>query len=371
MSLFVDLSNDRSRRAWRPTTADRSLQKRIDRQYVSYTHNTCEKTQYFQLEEHNLDFKTMRQIRKDDATRYRVLRWRDEEEASPPAPPPAAEKKRPLPKDDSLFADFHFGMSDDDDERIVIDDKGDINELCDGSCKQSADCRKDHSCLGNHCFKVRGCRRGTPHRAARSAFGQHQNGKRHKTCSAGNAASRAEQEPIRQANADKRAEEASFSGFNVKTIAPQEIAKAEAAYERALARFGHKYIDVYVFGASTGSGKAFSLESEAVSTIFKATGTNKPILRSSEWSSKGKDMCLIPDDERFSINDPGHVLLLADGNWRGDSGRELAHRIEKELHIFGEQHAAMAGGRIEPLWRGHGKGVPPGHRPVQGRPPRH
>ena len=97
MSLFVDLSNDRFRRAWRPTTADCSLQKRIDRQYVSYTHHPCEETHYFQLEEHNLDFKTMRQIRKDDATRYRVLRWLDEEEASPPAPPPAAEKKRPLP----------------------------------------------------------------------------------------------------------------------------------------------------------------------------------------------------------------------------------------------------------------------------------
>ena len=364
MSLFVDLGNDRSRRAWRPTTADRSLQKRIDRQYVSYTHTPCEKTQYFQLEEHNLDFKTMRQIRKDDATRYRVLRWRDEEEASPPAPPLAAEKKRPLPKDDSLFADFHFGMSDDDDERIVIDDKGDINELCDGSCKQSADCRKDHSCLGNHCFKVRGCARGTPHRAARSAFGQHQNGKRQKGCSAGNAAAHASQEPVRQANADKRAEEASFSGFNVKTIAPQEIAKAEAAYERALARFGHKYIDVYVFGASTGS-KGYSLEKEACHTIFAANGDNKPILRSSQWSPKKPDMCVIPNDERFSINDSDHVFLLADGNWRGDSGKELAHSIEKALHIFGEQHAAKAGGRITPLWRAHGKGYPHGFGPYK------
>ena len=364
MSLFVDLSNNRSRRAWRPTTADRSLQKRIDRQYVSYTHTPCEKTQYFQLEEHNLDFKTMRQIRKDDATRYRVLRWRDEEEASPPAPPLAAEKKRPLPKDDSLFADFHFEMSDDDDERIVIDDKGDINELCDGSCKQSADCRKDHSCLGNHCFKVRGCARGTPHRAARSAFGQHQNGKRHKGCSAGNAAAHASQEPVRQANADKRAEEASFPGFNVKTIAPQEIAKAEAAYERALTRFGHKYIDVYVFGASTGS-KGYSLEEEAVHTIFVANGQNKPILRSSQWSSKKPDMCVIPNAERFSINDSDHVFLLADGDWRGDSGKELAHSIEKALHIFGEQHAAKAGGRITPLWRHHGKGYPQGIGPYQ------
>ena len=170
-----------------------------------------------------------------------------------------------------------------------------------------------------------------------------------------------------RANADKRAEEASMPSFNVKDVAPQEIAKAKTLYELALARFGTKYIDVYVFGASTGSGKAFSLESEAVSTIFKATGTNKPILRSSEWSSKGKDMymCLIPDDERFSINDPGHVLLLADGNWRGDSGRELAHRIEKELHIFGEQHAAKAGGRIKPLWRGHGCGYPQGIGPYK------
>lgn len=228
-----------------------------------------------------------------------------------------------------------------------------------------AECRLPQGplwCKGSHCSKLRGRAAGTPHRAARSAFGQHQNGKRHKTCSAGNAASRAEQEPIRQANADKRAEEASFSGFNVKTIAPQEIAKAEAAYERALARFGHKYIDVYVFGASTGS-KGFSLEEEAVRTIFVANG--KPILRSSQWSPKKPDMCVIPDDERFSINDPDHVFLLADGNWRGDSGKELAHSIEKALHIFGEQHAAKAGGRITPLWRAHGKGYPQGIGPYK------
>jgi len=97
MSVCVDLSNDHFTRAWRPTTTDRSVQKRIDQQYVSYTCRPCEETHYFQLDEHNLDFKTMRQIRKDDATRYRALRWLVEEEASSPAPPLAAEKKRPLP----------------------------------------------------------------------------------------------------------------------------------------------------------------------------------------------------------------------------------------------------------------------------------
>ena len=249
--------------------------------------------------------------------------------------------------------------ADDDDEGIEIDDQGDINELCGGSCKQSADCRKDHWCPGKHCYQVLCNRACVPHRAARSAFGQHKNGKRQKGCSAGNTAAHAKQEPVRQANADKRAEEASFPGFNVMAVAPQEIAKAKAAYEDALARFGHKHIDVYVFGASTGSGPAFSLKNEAVSTIFIATN-NKPILRSSKCSSEKPDMCLIPNDERFSINDPDHVFLMADGNWRGDSGKELAHRIEKALHIFGEQHAAKAGGRITPLWRAHGKGYPQG-----------
>jgi hypothetical protein len=86
MSVCVDLSNDHFTRAWRPTTTDRSVQKRIDQQYVSYTCHPCEETHYFQLDEHNLDFKTMRQIRKDDATRYRALRWLVEEEASSPAP---------------------------------------------------------------------------------------------------------------------------------------------------------------------------------------------------------------------------------------------------------------------------------------------
>ena len=81
--------------------------------------------------------------------------------------------------------------ADDDDEGIEIDDQGDINELCDGSCKQSADCRKDHWCPGKHCYKVLGNRANVPHRAARSAFGQHKNGKRQKSCSAGNTAAHA------------------------------------------------------------------------------------------------------------------------------------------------------------------------------------
>ena len=71
-------------------------------------------------------------------------------------------------------------------------------------------------------------------------------------------------------------------------------------------------------------------------------------------------MCLIPN------NDSDHVFLLADGNWRGDSGKELAHRIEKALHIFGEEHAAAkAGGHITPLWRAHGKGYPSGIGPYK------
>ena len=250
---------------------------------------------------------------------------------------------------------FDAMAAEDDVEDIVID------ELCDGSCKQSADCRKDHMCLGveKGCCDARGVKRGTPHRVPRSGFGETAGGKRLKHCKVANAAAHARAAPVRKANADKRAEEASMPGVDVKAVAPQEIAKAKAAYERALARFGHKRIDVYVFGASTGS-KGFSLEEEAVSTIFKKINNNKPILRSSKWSSKKPDLCLIPDDERFSINDSDHVFLLADGNWRGDSGRELAHRIEKELHIFGEQHAAKAGGRIKPLWRAHGKGYPQG-----------
>ena len=252
--------------------------------------------------------------------------------------------------------------ADDDDEGIVID----INEMCDDSCNQSADCRKDHLCPGTQkgCCDARRAKRGTPHRVVRSGFGQTAGGKRLKLCKVNNEAEHARAAPRRAANADKRAEEASVPGFDVKAVALQEIAKAKAAYERALARFGHKRIDVYVFGASTGS-KGFSLEEEAVSTIFKKINNNKPILRSSKWSSKKPDMCLIPNDERFSINDEDHVFLLADGDWRGQSGKELAHRIEKALHIFGEQHAEKAGGRIKPLWRGHGKGYPQGIGPYK------
>ena len=60
--------------------------------------------------------------------------------------------------------------ADDDEEGIEIDDQGDINELCDGSCGQSADCRKDHWCPGKHCAKARGVRRDVRHRVPRSGF---------------------------------------------------------------------------------------------------------------------------------------------------------------------------------------------------------
>ena len=251
----------------------------------------------------------------------------------------------------------------DDEEGIVINDQGDINELCDGSCKQSADCPKDHWCPGtSKCFKVRRVKCGTAHRVARSGFGTTAGGKRHKHCKVANAEMHAQQEPIRKANADKRAEEASVLGFDVNAVAPQEIAKATAEYERALAGFGHKPIDVYVFEASTGSGERFSLKNEAVSSIFIETNTNKPILRTAEWSAKKPAKCLVPDHERFSINDSDHVFELADAG-RGKSGKELSHRIEKALHIYGEQHAAPTRGHIKPLWRGHGKGYPKGRGP--------
>ena len=113
----------------------------------------------------------------------------------------------------------------------------------------------------------------------------------------------AQQEPRRKANADKRAEEASFPGFDVKAVAPQEIAKAKAAYEHVLARFGHKHIDVYVFGASTGSGKAYSLENEAVSTIFigvrarrglcLAPGTNPSVAERARARMRARTMVLV------------------------------------------------------------------------------
>ena len=43
-----------------------------------------------------------------------------------------------------------------------------------------------------------------------------------------------------------------------------------------------------------------------------------------------------------------HVFELADAG-RGESGKELSHRIEKALHIYGEQHAAQAGDRCHPF----------------------
>ena len=61
--------------------------------------------------------------------------------------------------------------ADDDDEDIVIVDQGDINEMCDDSCNQSADCRKDHWCPGTvqGCCDARRVKQGTPHRVARTS----------------------------------------------------------------------------------------------------------------------------------------------------------------------------------------------------------
>ena len=81
-------------------------------------------------------------------------------------------------------------------------------------------------------------------------------------------------------------------------------------------------------------------------------------------SAKGSDECLVSSAERCSINDSDHVFEMADAG-RGASGAELSHLIEKALHIFGEQHAAATGGRIKPLWRGHGKGCPQGIGPYK------
>jgi len=64
------------------------------------------------------------------------------------------------------------------------------------------------------------------------------------------------------------------------------------------------------------------------------------------------------------FSNSNHVFELADAG-RGESGKELSHRIEKALHIYGEQHAAQAGDRIKPLWRGHGKGYPKGRGPYK------
>ena len=247
----------------------------------------------------------------------------------------------------------------------------DVNEECDGSCMQRAECRKDHICAGNHCRSVRGVAQvHAAHRVSRSGFGETLGGKRHIGCKLGNEARKAKPGYAdRNANivaerALKRAEKASIGGFDVLAAAPQEIALAKAAYERSITRFGGKDVDVYVFGASTGSGERFSLKNESVSSIFIQTNTNNPILRSSKWSAKGSGECLVPTADRLSINDSDHVFEMADAG-RGDSGKELSHLIEKALHIFGEQHAAASGGRIKTLWRGHGKGYPKGLGPYK------
>ena len=247
----------------------------------------------------------------------------------------------------------------------------DVNELCDGACMQSAECRLDHMCSGNDCSKVRGVRHGVPHRVPRSGFGATAGGTRHKGCMQSNNAAKAKPgygeskaKSAADKRADKRTEEAMHPPFDVIAVAPQEIASATAAYERTLTRFVSQPIDVYVFGASTGSGERFSLKNESVSSIFLKTNTNKPILRSSKWSAKGSGECLVPSTERFSINNSDHVFEMADAG-RGISGKELSHQIEKALHIFGEQHAAASGGRIKPLWRGHGKGYPKGLGPYK------
>ena len=61
-----------------------------------------------------------------------------------------------------------------DDEGIEIDDQEDVNELCDGSCTQSAECRLDHICLGlalhaEGCVALWGNSYRTASRAAASA----------------------------------------------------------------------------------------------------------------------------------------------------------------------------------------------------------
>ena len=100
------------------------------------------------------------------------------------------------------------------------------NELCDGSCMQSATCRLDHMCPGRECAKVRGVRKGVPHRVPRSGFGETLGCKRHKNCMQGNEAAKAKPEygESRKRAADKRAEEAMHPPFDVTAVAPQEIA---------------------------------------------------------------------------------------------------------------------------------------------------
>ena len=229
----------------------------------------------------------------------------------------------------------------------------------------------DASCSATECPHQHQCRR-CRHWLLPSAFGTKSAARKAMcvTCSAkmkvDNAINNAKWTAINNAksqaeNAKKRAEEASFLGFNVTAAAPPMIASAKDAYKQALARFDGKYIDVYAFVASTGSGDRYSLKNESINTIFSA---KNPILRSSKWSAKGSGECLVPHAERFSINNSDHVFEMANAG-RGVSGKELAHRIEKALHIFGEQHAAASGGRIKPLWRGHGKGYPKGIGPYK------
>ena len=259
------------------------------------------------------------------------------------------------------------------DESIEIDDQEDVNELCDGSCMQRAECRKDHICLGYTCLSARRVRgvRGQPkpmkqHRVPRSGFDQTAGGKRHKGCKLGNEAKKAtpKYEASAAESARKRAEESAIEGFDVIAAEPQAIASAKAAYMRYISRFDIQFIDVYVFGASTGSGERYSLKNESVSSIFIKTNSNNPILRTSMWSAEGSSECLVPTADRHSINDSDHVFEMAIAG-HGKSGKELSHRIEKELHIFGEQHAAASGGRIKTLWRGHGKGYPHGIGPYK------
>ena len=99
MSLRVDLGGDDDFLWALVAASDSRLQQGIDKQYAAYKAHKRQEDRYFDLGARCLDLKKMRQINKEDKTKWRQLEWQE------PAPSSSTKRERE-----------EAGYDDDDDE---------------------------------------------------------------------------------------------------------------------------------------------------------------------------------------------------------------------------------------------------------------
>ena len=329
MSLVVNLSSNHYKYMWRPTTTDRELQKRIEQRYVAYTYHPFDENRYWDLKEHFLDFKKMRQIRKDDETRCRELYWQIEEETG-------------------IFDDF----DESDTEELGLDSGlPEEKQHCPTNCnKPKRQCLKVHRCLKKNCA-------GGGHWAPAVDFNYFQggSGNRQKGCTTSNANSAAwMEEAVFKPGRERCRKEAAEAGISSDTDLPQKIALGKAIIDSATDGFSRAF-DIYIYVASLGANNV-TLHSEAVSTIFTQTNSNTPILRTLQYDPDAPKWGngIIPHAERREAATDSHVFELGDTGFDLQGGDDL----EKAMQDYGEQVVAASGGRIKKLWRRRGAGGP-------------